>query len=157
MPGRRDLYSKWKCDFRSDPRGLSTASELITKEIQKRFGHKVPVMLRTTGEMRGVIRENPFLEEGAAEDVLHVMFLADLPQPGSSGEPRPGSITTEPIQCSGKRSLCDRNSQGEKALHGEGVVQRQRRYEYETRTLFGRLGYQRRLDIRYLKPDGLAG
>src|SRR5258708_38872853 len=55
--------------------------ELITKEIQKRFGHKGPVMLQTTSEMREVIREDPFLEEGAAEGGLHVMFRSERPQP----------------------------------------------------------------------------
>jgi uncharacterized protein (DUF1697 family) len=66
-------------------RELSTRlPELIAKEIQRRFGHKVPVMLRTTGEMREVVRKNPFLKEGAAEDILHVMFLTDLPKPGAA-------------------------------------------------------------------------
>jgi uncharacterized protein (DUF1697 family) len=76
--------------------------ELITKEIQKRFGHKVPVMLRTTGEMRGVIRENPFLEEGAAEDVLHVMFLADLPRPGAVKSLDPGRSPPNRFNVRGK-------------------------------------------------------
>ena len=66
-------------------RELSTRlPELIAKEIQRRFGHKVPVMLRTTGEMCEVVRKNPFLKEGAAEDILHVMFLTDLPKPGAA-------------------------------------------------------------------------
>src|SRR5258708_19554283 len=76
--------------------------ELITKEIQKRFGHKVPVMLRTTREMREVIRENPFLEEGAAEEVLHVMFLADLPQPGAVKSLDPGRSPPNRFNVRGK-------------------------------------------------------
>ena len=58
--------------------------DLITAQIQKRFGYKVPVMLRTVGELRAVVRSNPFLKEGAVEDILHVMFLADLPRPGAA-------------------------------------------------------------------------
>jgi uncharacterized protein (DUF1697 family) len=64
--------------------GNARLPNLIAREIQKRFGHKVPVMLRTTGEMRAVVRGNPFVKEGAAEDILHVMFLADLPKPDAA-------------------------------------------------------------------------
>jgi uncharacterized protein (DUF1697 family) len=58
--------------------------DLITPQIQKRFGHKVPVILRAVGEMQTVVRNNPFLKEGAGEDILHVMFLSDLPKPGAA-------------------------------------------------------------------------
>jgi Uncharacterized protein conserved in bacteria len=58
--------------------------DLITAQIQQRFGHRVPVILRTFGEMQAVVRSNPFLKEGAAGDILHVMFLADLPKAGAA-------------------------------------------------------------------------
>jgi uncharacterized protein (DUF1697 family) len=70
--------------FTAAPELSARLPDLITAQIQKRFGHKVPVMLRTIGEMRAVVRSNPFLKEGAAEDTLHVMFLADLPRPGAA-------------------------------------------------------------------------
>jgi uncharacterized protein (DUF1697 family) len=70
--------------FRALPELAAQVPDLITKEIQRRFGHKVPVLLRTTREMREVVRNNPFRKEGAAEDILHVMFLADLPKPGAT-------------------------------------------------------------------------
>jgi uncharacterized protein (DUF1697 family) len=57
--------------------------ELITAQINTRFGYKVPVMLRTAGEMLEVVRSNPFVKQGAAEDNLHVLFLAALPNPGA--------------------------------------------------------------------------
>ena len=81
--GVRTYIQSGNVIFEASPEVSVRLPELVTKEIEKRFGYKVPVMLRTTREMRQVIRENPFLEEGAAEDVLHVMFLADLPQPGA--------------------------------------------------------------------------
>jgi uncharacterized protein (DUF1697 family) len=96
MPDLVEVFTKAECkDVRTyiqsgnvifeATRELSTRlPELISKEIQMRFGHKVPVMLRTTGEMREVVRTNPFLKEGAAEDILHVMFLTDLPKPGAA-------------------------------------------------------------------------
>jgi uncharacterized protein (DUF1697 family) len=55
--------------------------EMIAAQINKQFGYKVPVMLRTVEEIGDVIRGNPFLKEGAPEDSLHVLFLADLPNP----------------------------------------------------------------------------
>jgi uncharacterized protein (DUF1697 family) len=51
----------------------------ITKQVEKRFGLRVPVVLRSIVEMHAVIRGNPFLKAGAAEEMLHVLFLADRP------------------------------------------------------------------------------
>jgi uncharacterized protein (DUF1697 family) len=94
MPDLSEIFSQAGCgDVRtyilSGNVIFTTSSELsgrlpglITAQIEKRFGHKVPVMLRTVGEMRVLVRNNPFLKEGVAEDILHVMFLADSPKPG---------------------------------------------------------------------------
>jgi uncharacterized protein (DUF1697 family) len=51
----------------------------IAQQVEERFGIKVPVVLRTAVELDAVIRGNPFLKAGAAEETLHVAFLADLP------------------------------------------------------------------------------
>jgi len=56
--------------------GLSTG---IAKQVEARFGLRVPVVLRTAAEINAVIRANPFLKAGASEEMLHVSFLADLP------------------------------------------------------------------------------
>jgi uncharacterized protein (DUF1697 family) len=102
MPDLAEVFGKTGCQgvriyiqsgnviFEAMPEVSVRLPESITKEIERRFGYKVRVMLRTTREMREVVRENPFLEEGAAEDVLHVMFLADLPQPGAVKSLDPG-------------------------------------------------------------------
>jgi uncharacterized protein (DUF1697 family) len=50
---------------------------VVTLKIADRFGHQVPVILRTAQQLRDVISNNPFPQ---AED-LHVMFLADRPSP----------------------------------------------------------------------------
>jgi uncharacterized protein (DUF1697 family) len=92
MPCLVEIFTKAGCDnvrtyIQSGNVIFSAALEistrlpdLITTQIQKRFGYRVPVMLRMTGEMREVVRRNPFIKEGAAEDTLHVLFLADLPK-----------------------------------------------------------------------------
>jgi uncharacterized protein (DUF1697 family) len=51
----------------------------ITKRIEERFGHRVPVVLRSAAQMGMVVRENPFLKAGGAVELMHVYFLADAP------------------------------------------------------------------------------
>ncbi len=54
---------------------------LVAARIAERFGYRTPVVLRTADQLRDVVANNPFLAAGAAEDELHVMFLADRPDP----------------------------------------------------------------------------
>jgi uncharacterized protein (DUF1697 family) len=55
---------------------------LIASGIGDRFGYRVPVLLRTAAELGEAIRQNPFLEAGAPENWLHVLFLANQPDAG---------------------------------------------------------------------------
>lgn len=48
----------------------------VASSIEARFGYRVPAILRTAQQLRDVISGNPFRH---AEDILHVMFLADRP------------------------------------------------------------------------------
>jgi uncharacterized protein (DUF1697 family) len=54
-------------------------SALVGTEIERRFGLRVPVVIRTGKEMQAIARDNPFLASGADPESLHVMFLADKP------------------------------------------------------------------------------
>jgi uncharacterized protein (DUF1697 family) len=51
----------------------------IAKQVEARFGIRVPVVLRAAAEVDAVLRANPFLKAGASEETLHVCFLADRP------------------------------------------------------------------------------
>jgi uncharacterized protein (DUF1697 family) len=51
----------------------------IAERIAERYGYRTPVVLRTATELADVVANNPFLKQGAAEDTLHVLFLASLP------------------------------------------------------------------------------
>lgn len=51
----------------------------IAKAIEKRFGYRVPVIVRTSDELALAIRDNPFLKPGADEKPLHIYFLAESP------------------------------------------------------------------------------
>jgi uncharacterized protein (DUF1697 family) len=47
--------------------------------IARHFGLTVPAVLRTTAELRAVVRANPFLRAGADPRGCYVAFLADRP------------------------------------------------------------------------------
>jgi uncharacterized protein (DUF1697 family) len=51
----------------------------ISKAIEKRFGYRVPAIVRTADELARAIRDNPFLKPGEDEKPLNIYFLADLP------------------------------------------------------------------------------
>jgi uncharacterized protein (DUF1697 family) len=65
--------------FNAAPGVAERLPGLITAHIAKSLGYRTPVVLRTAEQLGDVVRKNPFLEMGAAEETLHVMFLADLP------------------------------------------------------------------------------
>ncbi len=61
--------------------GLATA---ISARLEQDFALRSPVVLRTASELAEVARGNPFLSRGQSEDIAHVMFLADLPDPAAA-------------------------------------------------------------------------
>jgi len=67
--------------FRAAPTVTARLPGLITTQIAKRFGYRTPVVLRTAEQLGDVIVNNPFLQAGAAEETLHVLFLEDRPSP----------------------------------------------------------------------------
>lgn len=56
-------------------------SDTIRAAILRRFGLRVPVVMRTAEDFRAVTTRNPFLNAGADTDGLHVGFLGDTPTP----------------------------------------------------------------------------
>ncbi len=53
----------------------------MAEAILQRHGIQAPVILRGAGDLRRVLRENPFLADGSDVETLHVLFLADAPDP----------------------------------------------------------------------------
>jgi uncharacterized protein (DUF1697 family) len=66
--------------FSADAKVVAGLGPLIVARIEERFGLRVPVVLRTAAEIDAVIWGNPFLVAGVGEEMLHVCFLADLPE-----------------------------------------------------------------------------
>ena len=69
--------------FRASNACAARVPAAVAKAIADRLGFRAPVVMRTADELRAVSRGNPFLKAGAAEDELHVMFLADRPSAGA--------------------------------------------------------------------------
>jgi len=64
------------------PARLSTrVPGVITARIAESHGYKTPVLVRSLTELADAITNNPFLSAGAPEDALHLLFLADEPDP----------------------------------------------------------------------------
>lgn len=61
-----------------------TSSNILSKNIEGNilsdFGFSVPMVLRTSDEMKKIVGDNPFLKEGGIDrSKLHVTFLSTLP------------------------------------------------------------------------------
>ena len=61
------------------PAGAAGIGDAIKEKIEKRYGYRIPVILRTSRQLNKTIRDNPFLKAGVDEKMLHVYFLADTP------------------------------------------------------------------------------
>nr|WP_281494596.1 DUF1697 domain-containing protein [Qipengyuania sp. S6317L1] len=61
-----------------EPKAVEAAIETLLKD---QFGFKSCVMLRTQGEVRSAIEDNPFRGIGS-DKMVHSIFLADDPAPG---------------------------------------------------------------------------
>jgi uncharacterized protein (DUF1697 family) len=53
---------------------------LVATALERRFGFRSPVIVRTAAELAEVGAKNPFLRAGAELDELHVAFLAEPPE-----------------------------------------------------------------------------
>ena len=70
--------------FAASVKTVKRLPSLIAEAIAARFGLRVPVVLRSSEELRDVARSNPFLRSGHDAESLHVAFLADAPARRSS-------------------------------------------------------------------------
>jgi uncharacterized protein (DUF1697 family) len=53
----------------------------LSGAIEKQFGYRIPVVLRSREELETTVRENPFLRDGVDGSTLHVLFLREAPDP----------------------------------------------------------------------------
>jgi uncharacterized protein (DUF1697 family) len=55
-------------------------AERVSQQIEKKIGHKPPVLLRSQEQMTEVVRNNPYLRPGVDFKSLCVVFLANKPK-----------------------------------------------------------------------------
>jgi uncharacterized protein (DUF1697 family) len=67
--------------FDSPAKLASRVPGLIAARITDTYGYKTPVVMRSTSELADAVSSNPFPSAGAVENALHLLFLADLPEP----------------------------------------------------------------------------
>lgn len=67
--------------FRARPSVAKGIGDFVAKRILKRFGYRVPVVLRTANELRKVAERNPFFGPHVDTKLLHVVFLVSRPGP----------------------------------------------------------------------------
>ena len=84
--GVRTYIQSGNVIFSASPRLLSSVSGRITAGISDRFGYQIPVVLRTAEQLAEAIANNPFVNTGADQKMLHVLFLADEPTSQSIGK-----------------------------------------------------------------------
>ena len=81
--------------FRTEEPDLTRLANRIENEIERKFGFRADVILRTTSEMRDVIARNPFAKRrGIEPSKLLVTFLAS--DPGPEAREKLHKIKTEP-------------------------------------------------------------
>src|SRR5207245_9447764 len=66
--------------FRTEERDLTRLANRIENEIERKFGFRADVILRTTSEMRDVIARNPFAKRRGIEPRKRIVtFIASGP------------------------------------------------------------------------------
>jgi uncharacterized protein (DUF1697 family) len=65
--------------FDAKPALSTRVPGLVEAEVERTFGFRPPVVVRSRDEMEAVARDNPHLSAGLATESLHVMFLRDRP------------------------------------------------------------------------------
>lgn len=77
----RTLIQSGNVVFAADPKLAKRIPAIVEAEIQARFGFPAPVVLCSAEEVTTAMDRSPFLAKGISEDVLHLMFLKDVPDP----------------------------------------------------------------------------
>ena len=65
--------------FNAPAKVAGRIAAVIPEGVGKRFGHKPPIVIRTREQLAFAAANNPFLRDGASEDMVHLLFLADVP------------------------------------------------------------------------------
>jgi uncharacterized protein (DUF1697 family) len=84
------------------PASVAKVANTITANIEKRFGYRIPVILRTSQQLLKTISDNPFLAAGMDAKALHVYFLADSPKAAAIAGLDPGRSAPDAFHVRGQ-------------------------------------------------------
>ena len=74
-------------------------AEKIEKKITKRFGFKVPVLVRELDEYKAIIKQNPFTKKPQRDiSFLHITFLSDQPTEENVAKIKSGQYQLDEFQ-----------------------------------------------------------
>jgi uncharacterized protein (DUF1697 family) len=95
LRGARTYVQSGNVIFSTRERNLTDVAKRIEDGIERTFGFRSDVVLRTAGEMRDVVARNPFVNRpGIEPSKLLVTFLAN--DPGEEARVKVRSIKTDP-------------------------------------------------------------
>jgi len=69
--------------FVADAGTAKSAAARVSDAIERRFRLRIPVVIRSVGELRAVVRANPFIAAGIDPGAAYVAFLAGAPDAAS--------------------------------------------------------------------------
>jgi len=77
----RTLIQSGNVVYAADAKLAKRIPALVEAAIAKGFGFEAPVVTRTAAEVHAALAASPFLARGIPEDLVHLMFLKDAPDP----------------------------------------------------------------------------
>ena len=92
--------------FSASPATLKSLPALVTSQIEKQFGHKVPLVLRSGAQLANAIAANPFPDAMPSPKTLSVLFLRDLPTPAAVSQLDPNRSPGDTYQIIGHEIYC---------------------------------------------------
>lgn len=84
------------------PAAASKVGDTVSAAIEKRFGYRIPLILRTAPQLQKVIGGNPFLKAGVDPKWLHVYFLANAPSASAMAGLDPARSAPDAFQALGQ-------------------------------------------------------
>ena len=89
--------------FRAEAKDLAVLAKRIEDAIERKFGFRPSVVLRTTSDLTDVIARNPFAKRSGIEaSKLLVTFLAAAPSPDARDEILGIKVSSEEVRIDGR-------------------------------------------------------
>ena len=88
--------------FRASAELVKALPTQLADQIAAKHGVRTSLTLRTGEELAAVVRDNPYLRDGASTELLHVLFLADAPDAARTASLDPNRSPPDAFTVSGR-------------------------------------------------------